>query len=211
MTAILCYEVPVDDAWHTITFSGPIVHVGMYTPEFFEFWAHTGGPQVERVFRVFNTGETLPEPDAHTRPVYVGTASCPDVTWPTGYLPPPSWPLAAGPATRRIQTLHLFELEHVDGWPTGRQAMHLGDPEQAGVSTSDVTRRFVLHRDTDVSGISGTGVVAEGIVFTDGTVGLRWRSAWPTSVVFHDRGIEAVREVHGHGGATRIVWLDPES
>jgi hypothetical protein len=37
---------------------------------------------------------------------------------------------------------------------------------------------------------------------------LRWLSAWPTSVVFHDRGIEAVEAVHGHGGATRIVWQD---
>ncbi len=69
-------------------------------------------------------------------------------------------------------------------------------------------RRFELHRDTDVSGVSGTGVVAEGIAFTDGVVALRWRSEWPTSVVFHDRGVDAVQAVHGHGGATRIVWLD---
>ncbi len=69
-------------------------------------------------------------------------------------------------------------------------------------------RRFELHRDRDVTGVSGAGVVAEGVEFTDGTVALRWASAWPTSVVFHDRGIEAVRAVHGHSGATRIVWLD---
>lgn len=69
-------------------------------------------------------------------------------------------------------------------------------------------RRFELHRTEDVSGVSGTGVVAEGVVFTDDVVALRWRSAWPTSVVFHDRGIEAVEAVHGHGGATQIVWLD---
>lgn len=69
-------------------------------------------------------------------------------------------------------------------------------------------KRFELHRTTDVSGISGTGTVAEGVAFTDGTVVLRWKTEWPTSVVFHDRGIEAVQAVHGHGGATRIVWLD---
>lgn len=69
-------------------------------------------------------------------------------------------------------------------------------------------RRFELHRDTDITGVSGTGVVAEGIAFTDGTVALRWRSEWPTSVVFHDRGVEAVQQIHGHSGATRIVWLD---
>jgi hypothetical protein len=69
-------------------------------------------------------------------------------------------------------------------------------------------RRFELHRDTDHTGVSGTGIVAEGIAFTDGTVALRWKSEWPTSVVFHDRGVEAVQKIHGHGGATRIVWLD---
>jgi hypothetical protein len=68
--------------------------------------------------------------------------------------------------------------------------------------------RFVLLRDEDVSGVSGTGVVAEGVVFSDGIAVLRWRGQWPTSVVFHERGLEAVREVHGHGGKTRVVVLD---
>lgn len=62
-------------------------------------------------------------------------------------------------------------------------------------------------RDEDVSGISGTGVVAEGVEFADGTVALRWLGGWPTSVVFHDRGIESVRTVHGHGGRTRIEFV----
>jgi len=69
-------------------------------------------------------------------------------------------------------------------------------------------RRFVLDRAVDVSGVSGTGVVAEGVAFSDGTVALRWVTEWPTSVVFHDRGIEAVEHVHGHGGATSVRWLD---
>jgi hypothetical protein len=66
----------------------------------------------------------------------------------------------------------------------------------------------VLQRDADETGVSGTGVVAEGVRFSDGTVALRWTSQWPTSVVFHDRGIESVEAVHGHGGKTRIVWQD---
>lgn len=70
-------------------------------------------------------------------------------------------------------------------------------------------RRFELHRDEDVTGVSGTGVVAEGVAFSNGgPVALRWMSEWPTSVVFHDRGIESLEAVHGHGGRTRIVWLD---
>ena len=69
-------------------------------------------------------------------------------------------------------------------------------------------RRFELHRDEDETGISGTGVVAEGIEFSDGMVVVRWKSDWPTSVVFHDRGVESVLALHGHGGKTRLVWVD---
>ncbi len=74
---------------------------------------------------------------------------------------------------------------------------------------SDSHRRFLLQRDTDVTGVSGTGIVAEGVEFSeDGLVVLRWIGGFPTSVVFHDRGIESVIAVHGHDGATRVVWLD---
>jgi hypothetical protein len=70
------------------------------------------------------------------------------------------------------------------------------------------SRQFELHRDIDESGVSGVGVVAWGVEFPDGVVALRWISDWPTSVVFHDRGMAAVEAVHGHGGKTRIVWVD---
>jgi hypothetical protein len=69
-------------------------------------------------------------------------------------------------------------------------------------------RTFKLIRDDDVSGVSGTGVVAEGVEFTGGAVALRWLTDWPTSVVFHDRGIESVKVVHGHNGKTRIEWTE---
>ncbi|KKL78718.1 hypothetical protein LCGC14_2022080 [marine sediment metagenome] len=68
-------------------------------------------------------------------------------------------------------------------------------------------RPFCLVRKEDKTGISGTGVVAGGVLFPDGVVALRWYSEWPTSVVFHDRGIEAVEKIHGHDGATEIVWM----
>jgi len=72
-------------------------------------------------------------------------------------------------------------------------------------------RRFILQRNEDVSGVSGTGVVAEGVLFSNGVVALHWTSEFPTSVVFHHRGMESVEHVHGHSGATRIVWLDTEA
>lgn len=69
-------------------------------------------------------------------------------------------------------------------------------------------RRFRLVRREDVTGVSGTGVVAEGVEFSDGVVAVRWSSRWPTSVVFHDRGMAGVEAVHGHGGSTVVEWLD---
>lgn len=68
-------------------------------------------------------------------------------------------------------------------------------------------RRFHLQRDTDVSGVSGTGKVAEGVLFSDGAVALRWVTGDYRSTVCwcSIRGVEAI---HGHGGATRIVWDD---
>jgi hypothetical protein len=69
-------------------------------------------------------------------------------------------------------------------------------------------RRFRLIREVDVTGMSGVGFVAEGVEFTDGCVAMRWRSKWPTSVVFHDRGIASVEALHGHDNKTRIEWMD---
>lgn len=66
-------------------------------------------------------------------------------------------------------------------------------------------RTFELVRDVDVSGISGTGTVAEGVEFSDGRVAVRWIVGEHQSTVTWD-GIDAVEAIHGHGGATRIVW-----
>lgn len=71
-------------------------------------------------------------------------------------------------------------------------------------------RAFRLVRHQDVSGVSGTGLVAEGVEFSSGVVALTWLSPWPTSVVFHDRGMASVEAIHGHGGATRIVFDRPD-
>lgn len=68
-------------------------------------------------------------------------------------------------------------------------------------------RVFQLIRDRDVSGVSGTGVVAEGIEFSDGKVALRWIVKDHRSTVTWD-DMESVEAVHGHEGATRIQWVE---
>lgn len=68
------------------------------------------------------------------------------------------------------------------------------------------SRRFVLNRKLDVTGVSGTGIVAEGVEFSDGTVALRWRGEFATTV-FHS-SIASVEHIHLHHGATSIEWVD---
>lgn len=70
-------------------------------------------------------------------------------------------------------------------------------------------RRFHLQRDTDITGVSGTGRVADGVLWPDGTASVRWLGSRP-SIVFWDRGFADAEYVHGHQGATRIVFDDPE-
>jgi hypothetical protein len=57
--------------------------------------------------------------------------------------------------------------------------------------------------------VSGTGVVAEGCEFTDGSVALRWRGDNPATAVWPD--VESILAVHGHQGATEIRWIDSPS
>ena len=70
-------------------------------------------------------------------------------------------------------------------------------------------RTFELVRYRDLSGVSGTGVVAEGCVFSDGSVALRWRGDNPATAVWPD--LDSVLAVHGHQGATEVRWLEPKS
>jgi hypothetical protein len=65
-------------------------------------------------------------------------------------------------------------------------------------------KTFQLERDVDVSGVSGTGIVAEGVEFSDGTVAIRWLTQ-TASVVIYSSFSDAVT-IHSHDGATRFVF-----
>ena len=47
-------------------------------------------------------------------------------------------------------------------------------------------RTFTVERQADQSGVSGTGVVMEGVEFTDGTVALRWQTLHRSTVVWEN-------------------------
>ena len=74
---------------------------------------------------------------------------------------------------------------------------------------SQEPRTFALHRTEDETGVSGTGVVAHGVIWPDGTVALRWCVGEHHSTVIH-ASIEAVEAIHGHGGKTRVAYADED-
>jgi hypothetical protein len=67
-------------------------------------------------------------------------------------------------------------------------------------------KAFILHRNEDVSGVSGIGVVAEGVEFSDGKVALRWITGEHRSTVMWD-SVDSVERIHGHDGRTVVIWL----
>lgn len=65
--------------------------------------------------------------------------------------------------------------------------------------------RFWLMREADVSGVSGVGVVADGVIFPDGITVLRWRTAGGSTAIYDS--IQSVELIHGHDGKTKIEYV----
>lgn len=65
-------------------------------------------------------------------------------------------------------------------------------------------KQFWLKRSKDVSGTSGTGIVAEGIVFENGKCALNWLT--PTSSIGIYDNIEVLEKIHGHEGKTLVIY-----
>lgn len=67
-------------------------------------------------------------------------------------------------------------------------------------------RTFWLDREADISGVSGTGKVAEGVEFErGGSVVLRWCAGGPSSISIWP-SLKDMIAVHGHNGSTLIHW-----
>jgi hypothetical protein len=64
-------------------------------------------------------------------------------------------------------------------------------------------KTFALIRIEDISGRSGTGKVAQGVIFDDNTVAMRWLTGKRNSTAIFNC-IEDVKEIHGHNGRTII-------
>jgi hypothetical protein len=68
-------------------------------------------------------------------------------------------------------------------------------------------RRFILNRIEDATGTSGTGIVAEGVEFSNGRCCLHWLSQHASVAVYDN--IKNIEVLHGHGGKTKVEWIDP--
>jgi len=74
------------------------------------------------------------------------------------------------------------------------------------LSSSSQMRRFVLRRTEDLTGVSGTGDVAEGTVFSSGLAVIHWlREPFALGVY---QTLDDVISVHGHEGRTQLHFID---
>lgn len=67
-------------------------------------------------------------------------------------------------------------------------------------------RRFELVRDEDLTGISGVGVVAEGVEFGDGVCVMRWCTKLSSTAIY--RNADELTAIHGHEGRTAMRYVD---
>ena len=71
--------------------------------------------------------------------------------------------------------------------------------------TAPRSRNFHLVRIEDETGISGTGVVAEGIEFSNGMCAMCWLTAMHSVALYPN--IRQLEAIHGHNGRTEVRWL----
>ena len=67
-----------------------------------------------------------------------------------------------------------------------------------------MSKLFWLQRIKDETGLSGTGIVCEGVQFSDGRCVMHWIGKIDSIV--HHKNIKDVQEIHGHNGSTKIIW-----
>jgi hypothetical protein len=69
-------------------------------------------------------------------------------------------------------------------------------------------RRFYLIRNEDVDPdqVSGTGIIAEGVVFGDGRVAMRWKTRYQSTTIYDT--VDDLLAIHGHSGKTVLKFID---
>lgn len=65
-------------------------------------------------------------------------------------------------------------------------------------------RAFTLVRTEDVSGVSGTGIVAQGVQFDSGHCVMEWTTKVNSVCMY--QSIDDLVAIHGHDGRTKVEW-----
>jgi len=69
-------------------------------------------------------------------------------------------------------------------------------------------RRFYLIRNEDPSGVSGVGIIIEGVCFSDWTCHIHWLTKLQSEGRFPNP--DEMMKIHGHDGKTVLYWIDEE-
>jgi hypothetical protein len=77
----------------------------------------------------------------------------------------------------------------------------------AGTGISQL-RRFLLKREQDPTGISGTGIVAEGALLSDGRCVVHWLTDYASINIYAT--VEDMEALHGHDGQTKTLWCQDD-
>ena len=79
------------------------------------------------------------------------------------------------------------------------------------ITADHATRRILLYRTEDESGVSGEGVVAVGVVMPSGKAAIEWLNDANPNLNTDGNGwaiydsVDDARKVHGHGGKTKVI------
>lgn len=68
-------------------------------------------------------------------------------------------------------------------------------------------KTFHLLRTDDVSGVSGTGIIAEGFVDHNGTCFLSWLTKYQSWGIYPS--METLENIHSHDGKTQVIFDEP--
>jgi hypothetical protein len=66
-------------------------------------------------------------------------------------------------------------------------------------------KRFYLERVEDVSGTSGTGIVAAGVVYPSGAAVIEWTTVVKSISIYHS--VAELDAIHSHEGRTVVRWV----
>jgi hypothetical protein len=93
----------------------------------------------------------------------------------------------------------------------------MNDLVRAGVqfvrpAPANEPRCFLIVRKTDVTGVSGVGVIGDGYQSSDGAVAYRWHGGPPQNQpkweFYDNRGTDPFLQISGHDGRTELIWID---